>query len=126
MKQESGSPFDSIESAHDFVRLLSEAVTEAKRDIDADIQRELSTHAPRRLEALRIASYGLEKLELHMNRSGRILNDLRSLRRLLFEERTASALTIQPKSIRQVKAETPVTLFPSSPSSPGESFRCEA
>jgi len=29
----------------------------------------------------------LAKLELHINRSGRILDDLRTLRRLLFEER---------------------------------------
>jgi hypothetical protein len=39
------------------------------------------------LDALRIALDNLEKLELHVNRSSRILNDLRSLRRLLFEER---------------------------------------
>jgi hypothetical protein len=37
---------------------------------------------------LRIALYNLEKLELHLNRSNRILNDLRTLRRMLLEERT--------------------------------------
>lgn len=80
--------FESIESAHEFVRLLSEAVVEAMQDIDADIERELATSkATRRLDALRIVLYSLEKLELHMHKSGQILNDLRTLRRLVFEER---------------------------------------
>jgi hypothetical protein len=43
----------------------------------------------------------MEKLELHMNKSRRILNDLRSLRRLLFEERTA-----KPASAPHAKIET--------------------
>ncbi len=90
MNQEPGSPFESIESAHDFVTLLSETVSQTKQDIDADIERHKNTPA-RRLDALRIASYNLEKLETYMKRSGRILNDLRSLRRLLFQERGGAA-----------------------------------
>jgi hypothetical protein len=80
-------PFETIESAHNFVTLLSETVVEAKRELEVDVQRESSSTRSRRLEALRMALYSLEKLELHMNRSSRILNDLRSLRRLLFQER---------------------------------------
>lgn len=79
--------FDSIESAHEFVGLLTEAVVEARRDIEADVQRESVSKFPRRLEALRLALYKVEKLEFHMNKRRRIFNDLRSLRRLLFEER---------------------------------------
>ena len=86
MNQEQPSPFESIESAHDFVTLLSETVSQTKKDIDADIARQPST-TTRSLDALRIASYNLEKLETYMKRSGRILNDLRTLRRLLFQER---------------------------------------
>ena len=37
------NPFESIESAHDFFRLLSEEVLEAKQEIDADLQRESSS-----------------------------------------------------------------------------------
>jgi len=48
---------------------------------------------------LRLALYNLEKLAIHMNKSRRVLNDLRSLRRLLLEERSAGALTVQPGSI---------------------------
>jgi uncharacterized membrane protein YccC len=89
MTHNAGSPFDSIESAHDFVTLLAETVREAKQEVEADIQREATAEFPRRLDALRTALYSMEKLEAHMNQSGRILNDLRSLRRLLFEERSA-------------------------------------
>lgn len=86
------SPLDSIESAHDFVALLAETVIETKRELQADVLRESGSNFPRRLDALRMALYGLEKLEFHMNRSHQILNDLRTLRRLLFEERTPSEL----------------------------------
>jgi hypothetical protein len=41
----------------------------------------------------------VEKLEFHMSKSQRILNDLRSIRRLLLEERTAGALAVQTRSI---------------------------
>ena len=110
MSYKARSPFDSIESAHEFVALFAEAVGEAKRDVEADIQRESISKSPRRLDALRTALYSMEKLELHMNKSRRILNDLRSLRRLLFEERTA-----KPKSIPDAKTATPLPASPSSP-----------
>lgn len=83
-------PFDSIESAHEFVTLLSQAVADARHDVDADVQRE-NGHKSRRADAMKIAAYQLALLEQHMQRSGRILNDLRSLRRLLFDERTKGA-----------------------------------
>jgi hypothetical protein len=86
-----GSPFESIESAYEFVALLAETVLEAQREIETTVQREKTSPASRRSDALRIASYNLGKLELHMNHSRRILNDLRSLRRLLFQERAKPA-----------------------------------
>jgi hypothetical protein len=79
--------FETLESAYDFVALLAETVSEAKRELEGDVQRESASDHSRRLDALRVALYSLDKLELHVNRSQRILNDLRSLRRLLFEER---------------------------------------
>jgi hypothetical protein len=91
MAHKAESPFESIESAHEFVALLAETVKEAKREVEADVQRESDSEFPRRLEALRTTLYSMEKLELHMSKSRRILNDLRSLRRLLFDERTANA-----------------------------------
>jgi hypothetical protein len=97
MTQEQPSPFESIESAHDFVNLLSETVSQTRKDIDADLARQEST-STRSLDALRIASYNLEKLETYMKRSGRILNDLRTLRRLLFQERKTATRTPAAKA----------------------------
>lgn len=82
--------FDTIESAHDFVALLAETVAEAKQTLELDVQRESSSCFPRRLDTLRLAQYTLAKLEIHVNRTSRILNDLRTLRRLLFEERSTA------------------------------------
>ena len=90
MLQASGTPFDSIESAHEFITLLAQTIYEVKLDIEADIEKEKASYRFRRLDALRMAAYTLEKLELHLNRSRRALNDLRTLRRLLFEERTVA------------------------------------
>ena len=59
MNHASGSPFDSIESAHDFVGMFSDSVAEAKREIETDIKREVTSDAPRRLDALRLAAYNL-------------------------------------------------------------------
>jgi len=81
-------PFDSIESAHSFLTLLRETVAEARRELETDVQRASDSGVSRSLDAFRIAAYKVEKLEFHLNRSSRILNDLRSLRRMLFEERT--------------------------------------
>jgi hypothetical protein len=80
--------FETLESAHDFLALLAETVEEAKRQLAADVEREAIPS--RRLDALQVALYNVQKLELHVNRSSRILSDLRTLRRLLFEERSTA------------------------------------
>ena len=77
--------FETLESAHDFVRLLAETVAEAKHELEGDVRRE--SMPSRRQDALRIALYNLRKLENHVTQTSRLLNDLRTLRRLLFEER---------------------------------------
>jgi hypothetical protein len=57
--------FETLESAQDFVALLAKTVAETKRDLESDLQRESASNVSRRLDALRIALYGLGKLELH-------------------------------------------------------------
>ncbi len=83
----SETPFDSIEGSHEYVALLSEAIEEARRDVEADIEVALQEGAERRKEALQLVAYNLAKLTLHITASRRILNDLRTLRRLLLAER---------------------------------------
>jgi hypothetical protein len=84
---QASTPFDTVESAHEFFELLSATIAEAKQEVTADVKRERTDGDRRRLEALRVAVYNLERLEYHLVRSKRILNDLRSLRRLLLQER---------------------------------------
>jgi len=87
MKHKSETPFDNIEGSHEYVSLLAEAIAEARREVDEEIALSVADRAERRKEALQIVAYNLAKLEVHIKTSGRILNDLRSLRRLLLAER---------------------------------------
>lgn len=98
MNSQDTNPFETIESAHRFMVLLSEAVAEARQEVENDAQRERSLSESRRLDALRMALYSLEKLELHITRSSRLLNDLRTLRRLLFSERMSGSSSINPET----------------------------
>jgi hypothetical protein len=81
------TPFDSIEGSHEYVAMLNDALDEARRDVDAEVAAAEREGADRRKEALLLVSFNLAKLNLHITTSRRILNDLRTLRRLLLAER---------------------------------------
>jgi len=81
------TPFDSVENAQQYVRLLVEAIAEAKSEIEADLGAAASAKSERRVQALQIVQFKLDKLEQHLKTSSRLLNDLRTLRRLLLDER---------------------------------------
>jgi len=81
------TPFDSIESAHEYIDLLVNSVRDVRVDVDGEIARAETEGAERRRHALLLVAYKLVKLENHVTVSRRILNDLRTLRRLLLEER---------------------------------------
>jgi|HigsolmetaAR201D_1030396.scaffolds.fasta_scaffold11600_2 hypothetical protein len=85
------SPFDSIESAHEFVELLLEAVNESEQEVAADIEDADRKDLQRRKEALLLVAHKLKCLSGHLTKSRRLLNDLRLLRRLLLEERSVPA-----------------------------------
>lgn len=95
MAYEPETPFDSIEGALEYVGLLREALQEARGTIDEDIALAEGEGAARRREALHIVAYKLDRLAHHMGASRRLLNDLRSLRRLLLSEREG-AVTARP------------------------------
>lgn len=88
MSPEATRPFDSIESAHEFVDLLEESIEEAVLEVKDHIQTAKTDGDERRSEALTLAIYKMGQLSTHMRKSRRILNDLRTIRRLLFQERT--------------------------------------
>ena len=82
------TPFDTVESAQQFVELLVEAIEEARREVDDSMD---AAQPERRLQALQLVSFKLAKLSGHMEISRRLLNDLRTLRRLLLSERSPDA-----------------------------------
>jgi hypothetical protein len=84
------NPFDSIESAQEYLRLLTEAVQEAQLAFHKDVLDGAPVDEQsraRRLKAVQLVSYKLSQLAGHVNASLSVLNDLRSLRRLLLRER---------------------------------------
>jgi hypothetical protein len=80
---EAAVAFESIESAQEYLGLLAQVVLESQQALSADIQTKSDSESPRRVDALRLIEYNLEKLARHIKASRRILNDLRMLRRIL-------------------------------------------
>jgi hypothetical protein len=78
--------FESIESAKQLIELMIEDVKKSRKEIDSDIAEAGQDNATRRREALRVVAHQLSLLSAHLTNSSRILNDLRSLRRLLLTE----------------------------------------
>jgi len=87
MNQASETPFDNIESSHEYVALLAEVIEETRRDVEAQIAVAIAENSDRRRQALQLVAHNLAKLSMHITSSRRILNDLRTLRRLLLSER---------------------------------------
>ena len=86
MRYRSETPFDNIESALEYVNHLLEATREARDQIEMEILRATNPQLARRKQALQLVNFKLDKLSFHIAASRRILNDLRTLRRLLLEE----------------------------------------
>jgi hypothetical protein len=102
MPYEPETPFDSIEGALEYVSLLVESVEEAREDIAAEhAEAEGEADARRRADALKLVAYKLELLSKHARASRRLLNDLRTLRRLLLDERRQG-----PAAATETGAET--------------------
>src|SRR5688572_8673597 len=86
------TPFDSIESAYEFMSVLREALDEAYAEIQTDTDTAQRTAgAERRVQALQLVDLKLNQLRQHLLASLIILNDLRTLRRLLLGGRAGSA-----------------------------------
>jgi hypothetical protein len=119
LRSESDNPFSTIESAQEFVKLLTKAVHDAKRELEASIESESGLHESRRLDAFQVALYSLTKLETHMHQSSRILNDLRTLRRLLLAKRAventaiaSNASEVDEDASTEIKAQASLNRLP--------------
>ena len=87
MTDERARPFDTLESAYEFVDLLRGAADEEFAQILEEIAVAQATPGVgRRIDALRLVNYKLHGLRQHLLASQIALNDLRMLRRLLVAE----------------------------------------
>lgn len=84
MQTQTMMPFQTLESAQEFVHLLRYETETAQREIESLIEE--TDQSSRRIEALRLVLYKLSQLCTQMEASGRVLKDLRSLRGLLLRE----------------------------------------
>ena len=80
-------PFDSIESAHDFMNVLAETILDAMEELNREHHLALEDGEERRARAVELAQFKLKMLSCYVHRSRRTLNDLRMLRRLILNER---------------------------------------
>jgi hypothetical protein len=76
------SPFETIESAEEFMHLLHGEIEKAHAEIEALLADDEPSDS-RQEEALRLVIHKLTKLKAHSEASQRILRDLRTLRNLL-------------------------------------------
>jgi hypothetical protein len=82
------TPFDSIEGSLEYLHLLREVIEKTRKDVEGDVAAAAAEEgAARRLQALRLVVYKLDRLAFHMDAGHRTLNDLRTLKRLLLNER---------------------------------------
>ena len=84
------TPFDSIESAQQYLALLAEVIAETRVEVEADSAVMTDPSLVRQHDAMLVVGYKLERLESHVAISRRLLNDLRLLRRLLLTERSSA------------------------------------
>jgi hypothetical protein len=80
MSEKAARPFESIESALEFMVLLEEAIGQASGELE-DMRQESS--GPRQTEAIALALYKMGQLASYTQKSRRILNDLGLIRALL-------------------------------------------
>ena len=92
MQDEIRQAFDSLESAQEFMILLAASIEEAAQDVEEGRRDAVGESHDRRVQALDLALYKLKLLDVHVQKSRRILNDLRAIRRLLYSERAAVAV----------------------------------
>lgn len=91
MNDEPAQPFDSIESAQEFMALLQDCIAEAVEDVQRKLENTPASER-RREEALQLAQYKLGQLTTHVQKSRRILNDLRIIRKLFANESAAEGV----------------------------------
>jgi hypothetical protein len=85
--EELDQPFDSIESAQEFLNVLAATVLDVMKELNSARAEAARQGESRRVQGLDLAIYKLKMLGCYVHKSRRALNDLRMLRRLIMNER---------------------------------------
>lgn len=80
-------PFDTIESAQEFMHILAQTALDAITELRRDREEALRNGEERKAQAIDLAIFKLKRLGCHVHQGSRMLNDLRILRRLILNER---------------------------------------
>jgi hypothetical protein len=88
--------FESIDSAKRRIELMIGDVMISRAELDSDIAEAARDNAMRRRDALLVVAHQLTLHSAHLTNSSSILNDLRSLRRLLLAEPEVPIKPAQP------------------------------
>jgi len=79
--------FDSIESVQDFMKILADTVLDCMKELSNDREIAIQDGEERRAQAIKLAQYKLKLLGCYVHKSRLALNDLRTIRRLILNER---------------------------------------
>jgi hypothetical protein len=80
-------PFDSIESAYEFMNVLAETILLNMSDLRDHHKLAVQDGQDRRAKAIELALFKAKILSCYVHKSRRTLNDLRTIRRLILNER---------------------------------------
>jgi hypothetical protein len=105
MRSDVVRPFESIESALEFMVLLEDVIAEASDELQAMLEQSTTE---RYSNGLNLALYKVHQLSFHVQKSRRILNDLTLVRRVLVSDST----TREDESATRDTSGIPSTLPP--------------
>lgn len=80
-------PFESIESAYEFMNVLAETILSNMNDLHHQRKLAVQGGEERLARALELALFKSKSLSCYVFKSRRTLNDLRTIRRLILNER---------------------------------------
>ncbi len=93
MSAETVRCFDSIESAQEFMKVLADTILDSMKDLNHDQQAATLDGQQRQAQAIELAIFKLKTLNCHVLKSRIILNDLRTVRRLILNERQPKVMS---------------------------------
>jgi len=96
------TPFENIEGALEYVTSLLDACRDAQTQVAAEIENVSEARPSRKLDALKLVDYKLQRLASHLVKGELLLKDLRRLRRIILDQRHRIAKTASVGNLKTV------------------------